>query len=160
MKNRNIRQGQGVSLKTLKRRIPKKSKKLLVPLDNSPTSFRALKHALSRTGNYIQKITCIYVVPSMKNAKKESLVNNREIRKVDEKFLKNAKTQCEENNVEFSHKILYGNPGKEIVGFAKRHNINEIIIGYSNKSKLSKLFLGSTSNYVINKTKLPVTLIK
>lgn len=160
MKKTNPRQGQGVSLKILKSRISKKGKKLLVPLDNSPASIRALKYALNRTGNYMQKITCVYVVPSMKNSKKESLVINKNTIKEGEEFLKKAKKECKDSNVEFSYKILSGDPGKEIVRFAKGHNINEIIIGYSNKNKLSKLLLGSTSNYVINKTKLPVTLIK
>lgn len=52
------------------------------------------------------------------------------------------------------------NVGKTIVTFAKEHKIDMIIMGSKGPDPEVGVFLGSVANYVVNKSKIPVTVIK
>lgn len=157
MKNKSKNQAK---LKTRKK-ILKKQKKILVPFDGSPTSFRALKHAISQAKYRDNKIIGLFVISLQVYSPHIPIPSIEKILKKDAgKLLHKAQKRCNSNNVEFSPKILFGHPGAKIVNFAKNNLVAEIIIGHNNKGKLESFFLGSTSNYVINKTNIPVTLIK
>ncbi len=153
---KNFRQGSGLSINTLKKRVQKKSKTYLVPIDGSINSFRVLQYAIRRAEDFSHRIVVLYVIPKIDNVENNKIKTS--LRKQGEKFLKKAKKHCASYNISFSSKMVSGNPGKEIVRFANKNKIDEIIIGHGNKK--SGAFMGSASNYVVNKTKLPITLIK
>lgn len=153
---KNFRQGDGLSINTLKKRVSKKSKTYLVPIDGSTNSFRVLRYAIRRAEDFSHRLVGLYVIPKIDNFENNKVKSK--LKKQGEKFLNKAKKHCSGHDVSFSGKIVSGNPGKEIVRFASKNKIDEIIIGHSNKK--SDTFLGSASNYVLNKTKLPTTVIK
>lgn len=139
----------------------KKGKKILVPIDGSQISFRALKYSIEHALSNNHKIIGLFVISLAVYSPHMPIPKIKKILKKDaEKLMKKAQKQCLSKNVKFFPKILSGSPGKKIVDYAKKTHVDEIVLGYSNKGKLEKLFLGSTSNYVINKTNKPVTLIK
>ena len=153
---KNFRQGSGLSINTLRRRIPKKSKTYLVPIDGSTNSFRVLRYAIRRADDFSHRLVGLYVIPKLDNI--ENSKAKSQLKKQGEKILNKAKNHCSSHDVSFSSKMVSGNPGKEIVRFAHQNNVDEIIIGYGNKKTGS--FMGSASNYIVNKTKLPITLIR
>ena len=60
-----------------------------------------------------------------------------------------------------THFLIQGKtPGEDIVDFAEKHDIDEIIIGVRNKSKVGKLLFGSTAQFVILRARCPVTAVK
>jgi len=60
----------------------------------------------------------------------------------------------------FKYKTGGGNTGTEIVKFAKNGKFDMIVIGARGLGGAKEVFLGSTSNYVIHKTKVPVLVVK
>jgi nucleotide-binding universal stress UspA family protein len=79
-----------------------------------------------------------------------------------EKNLADAGKYLEEHEVEYqTHFLIQGkSPGEDIVEFAKKNDIDEIIIGVRNRSKVGKLLFGSTAQFVILQAECPVTAVK
>ena len=51
-------------------------------------------------------------------------------------------------------------PGEDIVLYAAENDIDQIYVGIRKKSRTSKLILGSTAQFIILKSKCPVTSVK
>ena len=138
-------------------------KKILVPLDGSKNSNRGLDEAISLarachgtiTGLYVKSVPGIYAIHPLGFM---SLNSTKEAKKIFEL----AKTRAAKKGISFRHKIIEGDPGFEIVKFAqnKKNNIDIIVIGARGRGLAKEIFLGSVSNYVVHKSKLPVLVVK
>jgi nucleotide-binding universal stress UspA family protein len=62
--------------------------------------------------------------------------------------------------VEHSSIIRHGDPGVEIVKAAEENKADLIVVGSRGLSTLRRLILGSVSRKVINKSKIPVLVVK
>ena len=156
MKNKSKYQKQRTMNK-----VRKKRKKILVPIDGSQTSFRALKYSIDYAKSNNHKIIGLFVISLQVYSPHIAMPKVEKILKKDAgKLLQKAQKLCSSKNVEFFPKVLFGNPGQKIVQYAKKNHIDEIVLGHNNKGKVERFFLGSTSNYVLNKIKIPTTLIK
>jgi len=136
----------------------KKQVKILVPLDGSKNSLRALDTAIFLFKNQDAIITGLHVirfpVVFSKEIRKQYITNAQNIMKVGLKHTK-------QHGVRFVDKIQYnGYIGNTIVKFAQDHKFNLIIIGSRGPDPIAEMFLGSVANYVINKAKMPVLLVK
>jgi nucleotide-binding universal stress UspA family protein len=136
-------------------------KKILVPLDGSANSFRGLDRAIILARFCHAAITGLYVVPIVLPSKntpispvEKLLLNNAA------KFMKKAKTTAAKNGILFHDKVVYGAEEVAIVHFAKRNNFDMIVIGSRGRGAAKEIFLGSTSNYVLHKSKIPVLIVK
>jgi len=69
-------------------------------------------------------------------------------------------TQCVQKNVRFFNVLEFGKEGRKIVSFAQKNNFDLIVIGSRGMGKMKEIFFGSTSNYVVHKSKIPVLIIK
>ena len=140
-----------------------KIKNILVPLDGSKNSIRGLDRAISMarachgtiTGLYIKSVPGIYAIHPL---------GFMSLKHVEEakKFLESAKTRAAKKGIQLRHKIIGGEPGFDIVRFAhnKKNKIGIIIMGSRGRGRAKEIFLGSTSNYVVHKSKLPVLIVK
>ena len=136
-------------------------KKILVALDGSKNSIRALSNAIQlakQTDASIVGIFVIQVFPTEMGLVR-TLVG-KALSKHSKHFMKTAKTMCTKKGVEFLNVIECGEEGKTIVSFAHKNNFDLIVIGSRGMGKLGELFLGSTSNYVVHSSKIPVLIIK
>ena len=138
-------------------------KKILVPLDNSKNSFRGLSTAI-----YFAKMCNAKIIGmhSVYAPPKGDFDTSGHFNKDHKKQLKNmmgiAQKQCENAGVEFAEKIVYGNPGYEIAKFSNsaRNKIDLVVIGSRGRSSAKEIFFGSTSQFVLHKSKPPVLVIK
>lgn len=136
-------------------------KKILVPLDGSQNSFRGLEEAIYLARSCKASVTGLYVIglvlPS-KNAPLSSI--ERFLLEQAAKFMGRAKKHAAKHGVLFNDKVLYGNEGQRIVSYAKKKNFDIIIVGSKGRSVAKEVFLGSTSNYVLHKSTIPVLIVK
>ncbi len=137
-------------------------KKILVPLDGSKYSERAFSEAVVLAKQCGASIVGLYVLPF-------SPLSYRDIRVIKEtmydeakKNLAKAQTNADKNNVKLQQKILEGNPGELISNFANqsKNKIDLIMMGSRGRGGLKEAFLGSVSNHVMHKSKVPVMIIK
>lgn len=138
-----------------------KNKQILVPLDGSANSFRGLDTAIYFARQYHATITGLYIVPMGKPTKGDPLTPMEKLYLENAaKFMKKAKTRSAKNGILFFDHVTYGNYGSEIVRFAKKNKFDFIIIGSRGHGEVADAFLGSTSNYVLHKSSIPVIIVK
>jgi nucleotide-binding universal stress UspA family protein len=140
-------------------------KKILVPLDGSDNSERALEVAISLAKNSNAKIVCFYSINIAPIAEAQIFDPIRcqiEEKKYAETVMQKAKATCAKNNVEFTKEIEYGMPGNTILRYIKNKNngIDLVVMGSRGKSGIKEIFLGSVSNYVLHKSPIPVLIVK
>ena len=74
--------------------------------------------------------------------------------------MKKAKLKAAKKGILFFDRVSYGDDGKRIVEVAEKHNFDLIVIGSRGMGAAKEIFLGSTSNYVLHKSKKPVMMVK
>ena len=136
-------------------------KKILVPLDGSKNSLRGLDEAIYLARQCQATITGLYVIPLAKPVTdsqisyiEKHLLNNAS------KFMSKAKTRAAQNGILFDDMIDYGDEGPKIINFANIESYDIIVIGSRGMGSFKETFLGSTSNYVLHKSKIPVLIVK
>ncbi len=141
-----------------------KIKKILVPLDGSKNSIRGLDEAISLARQCHATITAIYAkqYPPFFVLHPLGFIA-ADFRKEGKKILVPAKTRAAKHGILLISKIIGGGvPGFDIVRFAhnKKNNFDMIVIGSRGRGAAKEIFLGSVSNYVVHKSKLPVLVVK
>jgi len=143
--------------------ISTKIKKILVPLDGSKNSLRALDMAiaLARRCEAIIVGICVIYAPSRTEFGRGMAVEKGSYEEV-KKFMNSAKTIAAQNGIVFDEKISYGNVGYNIVKFAhsKNNKIDMIVIGTRGLSGIKKMLLGSVANGVVTYAHCPVLVAK
>jgi nucleotide-binding universal stress UspA family protein len=136
-------------------------KNILVALDGSNASSRALDYAINLARQSQGVVTGVFVIPlfSVNVAKPKSKLG-KALAEAGKKILTNAKLRCAKNGVLFYEKILCGNEGFKLVTFAKNKKADLIVMGSRGRSNVKEFVLGSVSHYVTQKSQIPVLVIK
>lgn len=155
-------------------RVPKKKvRNILVPLDGSRNSIRALNTAINFAKFTNSKIIGLHVLPTdvsslsilelMKPLSSiQSIGYEEKLQKTGQKIIDTAKMRCNLNKIKFSSKIMKGNPGFDIIKFAhaKKNGIDLVIMGSRGEGHAEEILLGSVSYHVVHKSKIPVMIVK
>ena len=143
--------------------IVTKIKKILVPLDGSKNSLRALDMAifLARKCEAIIIGICVIYAPSRTEFGRGMAVEKGSYEKV-KKFMDAAKTRAAQNGIVFNEKILYGDIAYNIINFAhkKKNRIDIIVTGSRGMGTVKEILFGSVSHNIIHASNLPVLVIK
>ena len=138
-----------------------KIKKILVPLDGSANAFRGLDVAIHMARESHATITGLYVLVMVKPRPDDSITPLEKILLGHaQKIMKKAKLKAARQGILFFDTVSYGDDGKKIVDIAERKNFDLIVIGSRGMGAVKEIFLGSTSNYVLHKSKKPVLIVK
>lgn len=138
-------------------------KKILLPIDVSQKTGK-----LEETAFYLAKqcsagVVAVYVLPfpavqayQPNRAAKELMYEDAK------KFLSATKERATKQGISLETKVLEGSPGHAIIDFAhlSKNRIDLIVIGSRNLGILKETFLGSVTNYVVHKSKIPVHIVK
>ncbi len=138
-----------------------KFKKILVPLDGSNNSSRGLDRAIEIAKESNAEITGFYVfhLPLLAGVKYTQKMKE-EAQKKAVKAIGPAMKRVQQAGASFKYKTGGGHTGSEIVKFAQKGKYDMIVIGARGIGAAKEAFLGSTSNYVMHKTKIPVLVVK
>jgi len=138
-----------------------KFKKILVPLDGSTNSMRGLDRAIEIAKGGDAEITGFYVfhLPIAAGIKYTKKMKD-EAQKKAVKAIGPAMNKTQKAGATFKYKTGGGNTGSEIVKFAKNGKFDMVVIGARGLGGAKEAFLGSTSNYVMHKTAVPVLVVK
>ncbi|MDX1596263.1 MAG: universal stress protein [Nitrosopumilaceae archaeon] len=152
-------------------------KKILVCLDGSKYSEKALNQAIKIAKKFNSKVFLIHVIeshfvvssiqPSQIGVSKRGIKSNTVIENSLTKaqkegmkiFEKNSKI-LEKEGISYDRILLLGKPSEEILNYAKEKKIDHIMIGSNGKGKLARILLGSTSTSVSQQAKCSVTIVK
>ena len=132
--------------------------KILVPLDGSKTSMRGFRFALDIAKPSQAKILGLNILP-MVSIKSQKL--KRKILGNGEKTVNVAKKLAEKEGIVFIGYVkFHANIGRSIVEFSSKEHVDMIVMGSKGPDPEFSVFLGSVANYVIHKSKIPVTIVK
>ena len=141
--------------------IKKKIKKILVPLDGSKNSMRGLDNAISMARACQATVTGIYILPVYPRNLVDAVIPTiMHPEKEAKKFLADAKTRAAQKGILFKSKIIWGSPAYEIQEMAKSKKFDLIVIGARGMGSVKEFFLGSVSNAIVHKSKIPVMVVK
>jgi len=132
--------------------------KILVPVDGSKNSLKALETAVHLAREHEASLMVIHVIHTL--SEKAGVRQKFGEEEVPPSFILQAKKLAMKNKIPFSSRVLTGDPGHAIVEYANTHDIDLIAIGARGRSAFKAIFLGSVSSYVLHKSKIPVILIR
>jgi nucleotide-binding universal stress UspA family protein len=141
--------------------IRNKIKKILVPLDGSKNSFRGLDEAISIARACHATITGLYIIPIYpRNVTDAVIPYFIQPEKEARKFMKDAKVRAAQRGILFRSKITRGSPTCEIQQMAVPKKFDLLVIGARGRGFVKEAFLGSVSNAIVHKAKIPVMVVK
>jgi nucleotide-binding universal stress UspA family protein len=152
--------------------------KILVPLDGSEHSTRALGKAVEMAKKFGSKITLIHAYsvsvqpimipePTAMSMPGIPVLTAGEVtrvtdaaRKAGNNILQDGEAKVKAEGVEVEKLLLEGHAVQEIVRVAKEGNFDLIVMGARGLSKIKVILLGSVSDAVIHHATCPVLIVK
>lgn len=138
--------------------------KLLLPVDGSKHSERALRHALALVAGGLEAdFLLLNVQPALpprsspKSRRRAEMLRQLE---AGEKAMRPALTLLERAGVPFKSYSRTGAPADVILKFARERHCDAIVMGTRGMGALAGLVLGSVAMKVIQLAPIPVTLVK
>ena len=148
--------------------------KILVPIDESKSSIKALELAINLATKYESEICLVNIIPTYQlyhwltvsggifcsDAMFVPCVIMREMEKESKSLLISALTLVQSAGIESYAIIGKGYPANEIVRIAKEEEVDLIVIGSNKPNIFVRLLFGSISQAVARKASCPVLIIK
>jgi nucleotide-binding universal stress UspA family protein len=130
--------------------------KIMVCYDGSNVAKDGIELARNHAEAFGASLLIVKALPQSPELSYES------IQKEESGLESEAKEMLEKHEVAYETHAIVTNlsPGEEIVEFASRNQVDEIIIGIRKRSKVGKLVFGSTAQYVILSANCPVVSVK
>lgn len=135
-------------------------KKILVPMDGSKNSFRGLDTAISLARQCGATITGLFVVPIYPKSFMPITYTKEYLTKAVKDFMEDAKKRSAQNGIVFVGKTAIGKESSAIIDFAAKNKFDIIVIGARGLGSVKEAFLGSVSHAVVQKSKIPVLIVK
>jgi nucleotide-binding universal stress UspA family protein len=141
--------------------LKQKIEKILVPIDGSRNSYRALDFAILMAKSFNATISVVFVI-DLQTIREYAVLDpiSKRLELQGKRLLKKLKTKVTKSRIKFSGKIIHGKTGITIIKLANKEKFDIIVMGARGLGGFSGLLVGSVSNYVIQKSKKPVLIIK
>lgn len=139
-------------------------KKILVSLDGSESSMKALEKAAEIASKFSSTLILLHVVSNVSDSAYLALNEYKQaIEKAYEETGKEILEDASESvskDIEVKTLLKHGDPGKVIIDSGKQEDVDLIVMGNRGLTPVSRVMLGSVSNKVLNNTKHSVLIVK
>ena len=149
-------------------------KRILVPLDGSRLSGRALPYATEIARHFSGKIILLRVLPLspmppigtytlpevIENVEKKADERNRRNLASARRYLQGKLKGIVSSGIKGSQHAIAGTPTQSIIEFSKRKNVDLIVMTTHGRRGIKRALLGSVSDEVVRESKLPVLTIR
>ena len=145
-------------------------KKILVATDASEASNRAVSMAAYMAACHDAELLILHVIRDMqlptlmkKAPELEDFANAREdiMRQVAENILHEAEVRAQKDGAKkIQTAIGSGDPASSVIGFAKRRNIDMIVIGTRGLGKIKEVLMGSASRKIANSAEANCLIVR
>ena len=142
------------------------SRKILVPVDGSPASLRAVDFAINMVGQDPgTSLVLLHVqdMPAISLAEASAMPHERPdtpASQASAQALKHATEKAEEAGVPFKTLVNAGKTAEIIAQVAREEDVKHIVMGTRGLGGVQGLLLGSVTTKVIHLAEVPITLIK
>ena len=141
-----------------------KLKKILVPVDFSQCSQKALQYAIPFARQFDATLTLFNVVPGYLPVPEMGIVDvslmETQMQQAAERELAALKQRHLEAGIPTESIVRIGNPYHEIVVAAKEMNMDLIILSTHGRTGLKYVFMGSTAEHVVRYAPCPVLVVR
>ena len=138
--------------------------KILVPVDGSDNSYRALDAALFLSEKLGSNITVLHVMEQVPITHIESQKLLSELlenyKKENQDILSKCLEIARKKGVTINTILLQGNPASIILDFSKKEKYDIVIMGSRGMGKFKELILGSVSSKIVHHSPCGILLIR
>ena len=139
--------------------------KILVPVDGSENSFRALEQAIFLATKIQEaQITVLYIIEALPSLYIYSPKIMEKLRADYEreytKILERCKDMANKSGINIHTVIIEGDPASKIIGYSEMEKFDIIIIGSRGMGQFKEMILGSVSNKVLHHAKCSVMVVR
>ena len=135
------------------------SRTVLVPVDGSDQSLGAFAHALEHHEG--DEIIVLHVVNALVGEYGEKTLGGTE-RKQSDVVVETVTDRFEGANLQdtpFEVVLKEGTPQDEIITFAERNGVDQIVMGTRGLAGVKRMLLGSVADGVIRRSTVPVNVV-
>lgn len=136
--------------------------KILVALDGSPASEKALATAVDLAAHYQAELTALGVVESPEIVGMVDEVD--ELRQSAEEHFRRILAASAEyargQGIALHSVVVRGHAADAIVRYAESEKVNLVVVGHHGHSRIARFFLGSTSDRVSEHSPCTVMIVK
>ena len=133
-------------------------RRILVPVDGSKKSFNALDRALILSRFTNAEVTILHVIPHIPKGGPRTSGLDKQIVSQGKTILAKASKRGKKGKIKT--RLVRGSPSLETLKIAKSGKFDHIVLSTTGTGSTEKEMLGSVSNFVVHKSKIPVYLIK
>ncbi len=139
--------------------------KVLLPVDGSAFSDRALDHVLAMTqGEEPIEVHLLSVQLPVDSGHARMFVSDDDIaayhRDEGMAVLKPYMARLDAAGVAYNWHVLVGHVAQTIARFAKEQKFDQVVMGTHGRSGVTQLLMGSVAQNVVRRLKIPVALVK
>jgi len=143
-------------------------RKVLIPVDGSEGSSRAVEHGINLLKNLeVEKVVIMHVASLPRPLQSYTGKLGSSYYKIKEKLeeygeevLIEVAEKFKKADIPVETKLLWGDPPSAIVEEIKGEKYDLVIMGSRGLSALERIWVGRVSNYVVNQADCPVLIVK
>jgi nucleotide-binding universal stress UspA family protein len=138
--------------------------KILVPVDGSDNSYKALEAALilsEKLGSNISVVNVMEQVP-ITHIESEKLLGEllEAYKKENQEILSKCSDIAHQKGITIKTVLLQGNPAPVILDYSKKENFDLVIMGSRGMGKFKELILGSVSSKIVHHSPCAIMIIR